>query len=110
MALPFPRLLVVALFAAVGSDSLLESAQSLPVSTYCVTADQCAALCRHFVEGDDRPEDFIRRAAFELGPPDTFKLPPATAAAPPVIDPTNVYSETRAGKFSPAVAGALPRI
>ena len=67
-------------------------------------------MCRHFVEGDDRPEDFIRRAAFELGPPDTFKLPPATAAAPPVIDPTNVYSETRAGNFSPAVAGALPRI
>jgi DNA-binding beta-propeller fold protein YncE len=80
------------------------------VSTYCVTADQCAALCRRFVEGGGGPEDFIRRAAFELGPPDTFKLPPATGSAPPVVDPTNVYSETRAGNFSPAVAGALPRI
>jgi len=29
---------------------------------------------------------------------------------PPVVDPTNLYSETAAGKFSPAVAGALPRI
>lgn len=29
---------------------------------------------------------------------------------PPVIDPTNLYSETSAGRFSPAVAGALSRI
>ena len=29
---------------------------------------------------------------------------------PPVIDPTNLYSETAAGKFSPNVAGALSRI
>jgi YVTN family beta-propeller protein len=29
---------------------------------------------------------------------------------PPVPDPTNLYSETRADKLSPAVAGALPRI
>jgi YVTN family beta-propeller protein len=29
---------------------------------------------------------------------------------PPVIDPNDMYSETTAGKFSPAVAGALPRI
>jgi YVTN family beta-propeller protein len=29
---------------------------------------------------------------------------------PPVIDPTNLYSETVAGKMSPAVEGALPRI
>lgn len=29
---------------------------------------------------------------------------------PPVIDPHNLYSETTAGKFSPAVAGALPRV
>jgi len=28
----------------------------------------------------------------------------------PVPDPKNLYSETAAGKFSPAVAGALPRI
>jgi YVTN family beta-propeller protein len=46
---------------------------------------------------------------------------PVTAAAPapalstlpgmpPVIDPKNVYSETAAGKFSPAVQGALSRV
>ena len=29
---------------------------------------------------------------------------------PPVVDPANLYSETRAGKLSPAVAGALPRV
>ena len=29
---------------------------------------------------------------------------------PPVPDPTNLYSETAAGKLSPAVAGALPRV
>ncbi|MGO8797803.1 MAG: hypothetical protein ACLQJL_01810 [Roseiarcus sp.] len=87
----------------------MESAQSLPVSTYCVTAGQCAALCRHFVEGDSGPEEFIRRAAYELGPPDSFTLPPSDGA-PPVVDPSNIYSETRANNFSPAVAGALPRI
>ena len=29
---------------------------------------------------------------------------------PPVVDPTNLYSETTAGKLSAATAGALPRI
>ncbi len=29
---------------------------------------------------------------------------------PPVVDPTNIYSETLAGMLSPAVAGALPRV
>jgi YVTN family beta-propeller protein len=29
---------------------------------------------------------------------------------PPVIDPNNLYSETQAGKLSPAVSGALPRV
>ena len=29
---------------------------------------------------------------------------------PPVMDPTDLYSETVAGRFSPAVAGALSRI
>jgi DNA-binding beta-propeller fold protein YncE len=106
----FIGFLVLALCAAVGSDSFFGSAQSLPVTTYCVNADQCAALCRRFVEGDKGPEDFIRRAAFELGPPDSFKFTPANTAMPPVVDPTNVYSEVRAGNFSPAVAGALSRI
>jgi YVTN family beta-propeller protein len=29
---------------------------------------------------------------------------------PPVVNPSNLYSETDAGKMSPAVAGALPRV
>lgn len=29
---------------------------------------------------------------------------------PPVVDPTNLYSKTRAGQLSPAVSGALPRV
>jgi YVTN family beta-propeller protein len=29
---------------------------------------------------------------------------------PPVVDPNNLYSETAAGKLSPAVANALPRV
>lgn len=29
---------------------------------------------------------------------------------PAVVDPNNLYSETQAGKLSPAVAGALPRV
>src|SRR5262245_13625374 len=42
--------------------------------------------------------------------------PPAPAAIetvpgmPPVPDPRNLYSETAAGRLSPAVAGALPRV
>lgn len=37
--------------------------------------------------------------------------PPETVPGmPPVPDPTNLYSETRPHKLSPAVAGALPRV
>jgi DNA-binding beta-propeller fold protein YncE len=105
---PF-RWFILALCVGAGSDCLPDGAQSLPVATYCVTAGQCAELCRRFVEGDNGPQDFIREAAYELGPPDTFDLPPASGP-PPAVDPNNVYSETRANNFSPAVAGALPRI
>ncbi|HEU0199950.1 MAG TPA: YncE family protein [Burkholderiaceae bacterium] len=34
----------------------------------------------------------------------------AYAQQPPVVDPNNLYSETAAGKMSPAVADALPRV
>ena len=58
-------------------------------------------------------------AALALAP---FLWPPAAIAQrgaravetvpgmPPVVDPSNLYSETRAGKLSPSVANALPRI
>ena len=32
------------------------------------------------------------------------------AGMPPVVDPTNLYSEIRPNRLSPAVSGALPRI
>ena len=42
------------------------------------------------------------------------QTPAATAGPlpgmPPVVDPSNLYSETAAGHFSPAVAGALARV
>jgi YVTN family beta-propeller protein len=48
--------------------------------------------------------------------PDASAPPPAPApmqtlpGMPAVPDPTNLYSETAAGRLSPAVAGALPRV
>jgi YVTN family beta-propeller protein len=45
-------------------------------------------------------------AAAQTGPRPVETVP----GMPPVVDPTNLYSETRADKLSPAVSGALPRI
>jgi YVTN family beta-propeller protein len=49
----------------------------------------------------------------EAGEPEGSPPPRAVQTVPgmpPVIDAANLYSETDAGKFSPAVAGALPRV
>jgi DNA-binding beta-propeller fold protein YncE len=111
MKLAFPlRVLAVGFLAVVGTDGYLGGAQSFTIPTYCVTAGQCSALCRTIVEKGRTGEDFIKLAALELGPPDVFTLPPREGRTPPLVDPTNVYSETRAGNFSPAVADALPRV
>ncbi|HXW20979.1 MAG TPA: hypothetical protein VEK35_10790 [Roseiarcus sp.] len=104
------RLLGLGLLAGLGSDSLLGGAQSLPAATFCVSAGQCASLCRSFVEKGRAAEDFVRLASLELGPPNVFDLPPRDFGPPPLVDPTNVYSEVRAGNLSPAVADALPRV
>jgi YVTN family beta-propeller protein len=45
-------------------------------------------------------------AAAQTGPRPVETVP----GMPPVVDPTNLYSETRADKLSPAVSGALARI
>jgi len=45
-------------------------------------------------------------AAAQTGPRPVETIP----GMPPVVDPTNLYSETGADKLSPAVSGALPRI
>jgi DNA-binding beta-propeller fold protein YncE len=109
MSPSFLRLLGLGLFGVLGSTCLLGDAQSLPIPTYCVTAGQCASLCQTFVEKGRTGDDFIRLASLELGAPGVFNLPPKDDP-PPLIDPSNVYSETRAGNFSPAVAGALSRV
>jgi len=100
----------VALTAFIGSDSLIDSAHSLTIATYCVGPRQCAALCHARVELGSTPQDFIERAAYELGAPDFKETPPANLTAPPLVDPNNVYSETTADKLSPATAGALSRV
>ena len=49
----------------------------------------------------------------EAGQPKENPLPTGVQTVPgmpPVVNASNLYSETDAGKFSPAVAGALPRV
>jgi len=45
-----------------------------------------------------------------LGWAQTGQAVDTVAGMPPVVDARNLYSETAAGKFSPAVAGALERV
>lgn len=64
-----------------------------------------------------KPVPVLTAAALLLCAAMAHAQAPSTAGAvatvpgmPPVPDPANLYSETVAGKMSPAVAGALPRI
>jgi DNA-binding beta-propeller fold protein YncE len=100
----------VALTAFIGPDTLIDSAQSLTIPTYCVDGEQCAALCRSLVEVGQAPGDFIERASYDLGPPAFKSLPPANLTMPALPDAKNVYAATAAGNFSPATAGALSRV
>src|SRR5262245_2004473 len=55
----------------------------------------------------------LAAGAAESGAPPTEEAKPAGGTAgtiPPVVNPANLYSETAAGKLSPAVAGALSRV
>ncbi|HEY6981388.1 YncE family protein [Reyranella sp.] len=51
-------------------------------------------------------------AAAQTSPPTPAVAEPVVTVPgmPPVVDPTNLYSETAADRMSPAVEGALPRI
>ena len=99
------------LAVCIGSDSLTDGAQSLTIPSLCVDGEVCAALCRAHVEDGRTPDDFIQKAAYELGPATTtFKLPPANLNMPPQIDPKNVYAAIAASDVSPATAGALNRV
>jgi YVTN family beta-propeller protein len=52
----------------------------------------------------------LRVSAQTPGAPPVPASVPTIPGMPPVLDPQNLYSETAAGRLSPAVAGALPRV
>src|SRR5437016_3555749 len=58
----------LALAAAVGPDSALQTAQSFTIPTACTDAAQCAAFCRSVGEAGRTESDFIALAAYQLGP------------------------------------------
>jgi YVTN family beta-propeller protein len=60
---------------------------------------------RHFIASE--PTSTEKPA---VAPPAAEPAVKAVEGMPPVTDPKNLYSETAAGKFSPAVAGALERV
>jgi DNA-binding beta-propeller fold protein YncE len=93
-----------------GSGAIFETAQSLTIPSPCGDIGPCP-ICSGFPEVARDPESFIERAAYEFpANPNFANLPAANLTMPPVVDPKNIYSEVTAGKFSPATAGALPRI
>ena len=56
------------------------------------------------------PAAFLLAAALSFAALSWAQPVPTVPGMPPVPDPRNVYSETAAGKFAPAVAGARERI
>jgi DNA-binding beta-propeller fold protein YncE len=107
------KLLSAAAFAiglVAGSGTILDNAQSLTIPSPCGEIGPCP-ICSGSPEVARDPQSFIERAAYELpNNPNFANLPAANLTMPAVVDPKNIYSETAAGKFSPATAGALPRI
>ena len=95
----------IAVAAIVGSAALLERAESFTVPDLCGGVSPCPPPCLGAPEVARSPAEFIEKAAYQLGPPQKIDLPPANLTMPPFPDPKNVYSETVAGKFSPATAG-----
>jgi YVTN family beta-propeller protein len=60
-----------------------------------------------------RPDILVGQAGVSVSEPARATPPPqieTVSGMPPVLDATNLYSETAAGKFSAAVADALPRV
>ena len=93
-----------------GSGTILDSALSLTIPSPCGDIGPCP-ICAGSPEVARDPQSFVERAAYELpNNPNFANMPPANLTMPAVVDAKNVYSETTAGKFSPATAGALPRI
>ncbi len=53
-----------ALFAAIGSGSLSESARSLTIPSYCAGVEPCPALCHAPAEVEGSPDDFVSRVSY----------------------------------------------
>ena len=100
----------LALAAALGPNSALQTAQSFTIPTVCTDPAQCASFCRSVVEEGRTESDFIQLAAYQLGPERPIDLPRANLSMPAPVDPKNVYAGTKAGMFSPAVKGHLYRV
>jgi DNA-binding beta-propeller fold protein YncE len=96
--------------AVLGSDSALETAQSLTIPTVCADPARCSALCGGGAEQGRSERDFLELAAYQLGAPQAIDLPAANLSMPAPVDPKNVYAGTGAGMFSPAIAGHLSRV
>jgi DNA-binding beta-propeller fold protein YncE len=99
-----------AMLIAAGSDSAVETAQSLTIPTVCADAAQCAAFCRSAVERGRSGADFIELAAYQLGLEKPIDLPPANLTMPAPVDQSNVYAGAGVDMLSPAVAGHLSRV
>jgi len=95
----------LALCALIGSDGL-----SLTIPDLCGGIEPCPPPCLGAPEVARSEDDFIEKAAYQLGSPTVWNLPPANMSMPTLPDPKNVYSEIAAGKISPAAAGALSRV
>jgi DNA-binding beta-propeller fold protein YncE len=102
--------LALVLSAMVGSDSALGPAQSFTVPSVCTDAATCVALCHGVGEAGRTASDFIRLAAYQLGPEKPIDLPPANLSMPAPVDPHNVYAGAGANMLSPAVKGDLSRV
>jgi DNA-binding beta-propeller fold protein YncE len=106
----FIRVALAALGVAAGSGSIFPQAQSLTLPSPCGAIEPCP-ICQGSPEAERTPAAFVERAAYEFPEnPDFRGLGPSNLTMPEAPDPKNVYSETTAGKLSPATAGALPRI
>src|SRR3984885_7002231 len=53
-----------ALFAAIGSGSLSESARSLTIPSYCGGIEPCPALCHTPAEVEGSPDDFVSLVSY----------------------------------------------
>ena len=91
----------LALSAIVGPDSALQTAQSFTIPSVCADAAKCAAICHGVGEAGRTASDFIRLAAYQLGPEKQIDLPPANLSMPAPVDPQQRLRRGRRGDVQP---------